>query len=556
MYTTSIVIFGPTLEGAHAFELIKENYNVIAFCDNDTKKHGTKYLDIPIIGPCALKNYGNDLTIVIANYKYEASISFQILSMGVDNAYLFRKGRKNYYLMPICNDRRESYLSMMKEIYGRYSHADTFKISTHNSVYDVNSSRVFNFTFFKYGGECGGPSGVMFRLQRANRQLSAIGNDFYIFGDKVILPSGTEKQSPTYMPKCNDIFSAIFELWESHFSAQLSYNDMKILDDRLIWMQVYMCRLFNLHQEINFTPNDVYIFHDVEAAFIFSSLFSFSSKALVYHAQGGMYYEYLACGGEPSEGLSITWELMHEYCLYTVKKRIFPSLGGYDSLIKTAPRLKDACIDYDIILNGCNIYTLSPSDEIKCLLGNFLHPDSIKFVTIAMVNDAKAIERIPELLGDMRRRYDKNIQWVMVGSGPNDEILSGNIERNELEDNVLWIKERQDHVDIQYILDVCDYYIILQKYSICDFATIEAMGRGCIPILSDVPGNIAYLSYNNGFAIKNYNESTSLIDFISSGNKCSLSQLNIDVQREHFSEKSFLNKYAELASDLKTSDYQ
>lgn len=543
------IIFGPTAEGTLAFELLKRKFNVVAFCDNDERKLGMSFLGLPIISPSELRKFSSNV-IVVANYKYESAISFQLINMGIENIFIFTEGDGLDCLLPICSDKHKLYNSMMMERYSRYNHRKNFYICEHEVEFDKESVRVFHFTFFKYGGECGGPSGVMFRLQQANQRSKFVKNDFYIFGDKVIRPLDSGF-SPCYIsPQYENIFDSVYALLGDSFPCALPYKDLDILYDRLIWMQFYMDRLLELHREISFSPLDVYIFHDVESAFIFSSLFSFSRTSLVYHAQGGMYYEYLAYGGFPSDSLRLAWGEMHKYCLSKIGKTIFPSLGGYDSLVETAPELENVLTNYDVIYNGCHLSSFSPSEHTKILLENFILPDSIKFVTVAMLNDAKAIERIPVFLGDLMRRTGRRIQWIQVGTGPRAGVLNENINKYNMGEHVLWLKEAQHHSDIQYIMALCDYYIILQKYSICDFATIEAMGRGCIPVLSNVSGNRAYLAYNNGVLVNDYTDSSAFVDFYNNKCQVELSLLNVNIQRKHFSAESFLQGYKDLIMKL------
>ncbi|MGY3858732.1 glycosyltransferase [Aeromonas intestinalis] len=545
------IIFGPTVEGALALYLLQAEWTVIAFCDNDLKKTGTFYQQIPIISPRELAEHYSHVPVIVANYRYQVVISLQLLDMKHDEILIFKEVNGIGTVYPASADPRELFLLMLSSKKSNNNNdLSGFCSTSHGAIYDPELPRVFNFTFFKYAGECGGPAGVIYRLQKSNQSLGLVKNDFYVFGDKMISPACVDKPRIFYPPKCLDIYGAIIDLWEHTLSHTFPYNNMNALDERLAHMQAYMNKVLNLHEQIHFTSKDIYIFHDIEAAFIFSSLFDFTQKALVYHGQGSMYYEYLAYGGMPSDGLRITWDLIHKHCLSGVKKNVYPSLGGYDSLLKTAPELESLMADYHIVHNGCEVYDFSYSDKIKSLLAGFLRPNTIKFVTVAMVNDAKAIENIPIFLGDLKKRFGKDIQWVLVGSGPRNDLVERNIIVNDLNDNVLWIKERQVHHDIQYIFDECDFYIILQKYSICDFATIEAMGRGCIPVLSDVPGNKAYVSYGNGCVVTNFSDASCFIEMSQSEDMLSLIEKNIKVQREYFSEKSFLNGYHELSKQL------
>ncbi|MBL0537431.1 glycosyltransferase [Aeromonas caviae] len=548
---SNVVIFGPTPDGLRAFSIIKNEVSVIAFCDNDPKLWNTNFCDRRIISPTELASLSSTVTVIVANSKYENSIIFQLMELGLTDVCLFStKNDSGKFSAVNMNDVRRAFRAVIHEKYRKTTPAEFFSIEEHEAVYNPSSKRVFFFTVFDYAGDCGGPQGVMSRLKNANATSKLIGNDFYIFGDRVIEPSGFYNNKNRCSPDVQDIAVPVFKLWENSGSLNLSYQHLKALDDRLIWLQGYMERVAHIHERYGFNRDDIYIFHDVESCFVLTSMFDIINVALVYHNQGGLYYEYLAFGGNPGDGLYKTWLLMHKKCLQLSKKIVFPSLGGYDSLVKTTPDLSSYITNFDVIHNGCDVRFTDMSEYLANQLELFIRPGSVVFLTVAMVNDAKALERIPIFMADLKRCGIDNIQWIVVGSGPCDNKLQKAIEDNHLIEDVLWIKQRLLHSDIQALFHIGCYYIIFQKYSICDFSTIEAMGAGCIPVLSDVPGNRAYIEYNNGILIHDCTDAMPLVEFHNARNRVELSLLNVNIQREYFSGKSFLQSYKKLSLQL------
>jgi glycosyltransferase involved in cell wall biosynthesis len=549
--TSDVVIFGPTPDGLRAFSIIKDEMSVVAFCDNNPKLWNTVFHERPIISPIGLADLSNAVTVIVANSKYENAIIFQLMELGLANVCLFSNiNGSGVFCSVNMDDVRGAFRKVINEKFRKTSYPEHFFIEQHETVYNPTSRRIFFFTVFDYAGDCGGPQGVMSRLKNKNNKLCLIENDFYFFGDRVIEPSGFYNDRANFPPKVCDVAVPVFELWENSGNLNLSYQYLNALDDRLIWLQGYMNRIHHVHERYDFNDNDIYIFHDVESCFILTSMFDIVNTSLVYHNQGGLYYEYIAFGGNPGDGLYHTWLLMHKKCLQLSKKIVFPSLGGYDSLVKTTPDLSSNITSFDVIQNGCDVRIDDMSEYLFNQLDLFIRPDSVVFLTVAMVNDAKALERIPIFLDDLKQCGIDNIQWIVVGSGPCDNELQKAIEDNHLIEDVFWIKQRLLHSDIQALFHIGCYYIIFQKYSICDFSTIEAMGAGCTPVLSDVPGNRAYIEYNNGVLVADYTDAMPLFEFHKTKNRDELSLLNSNIQRKYFSGESFLQSYKSLSLQL------
>lgn len=82
-----IVIFGAGAAGQTAYEVLCEEYNIVAFSDNDQSKWGSIYLDKPVIEPKVLQEK-KDVIVIIAS-EYYAEINRQLRDMGIDNIKVF-----------------------------------------------------------------------------------------------------------------------------------------------------------------------------------------------------------------------------------------------------------------------------------------------------------------------------------------------------------------------------------------------------------------------------------------------------------------------------------
>lgn len=76
-----IIIFGASTLGIKAYKLLKNNYNVIYYCDNDSKKWGKLLENIEIISPDKLAKLNNVFVVVASMYYKE--ILHQLKDLGI-----------------------------------------------------------------------------------------------------------------------------------------------------------------------------------------------------------------------------------------------------------------------------------------------------------------------------------------------------------------------------------------------------------------------------------------------------------------------------------------
>lgn len=65
---TKVVIFGASLSGRSALSAISELYYVLAFVDNDTKKHGSSIQNIPVISPLDIAELQPDKILIASEF--------------------------------------------------------------------------------------------------------------------------------------------------------------------------------------------------------------------------------------------------------------------------------------------------------------------------------------------------------------------------------------------------------------------------------------------------------------------------------------------------------
>ena len=97
-YKKKIFIFGASQGGIEAFEVLKVQYEIIGFVDNDENKWGNKLKGKIIYSPKELYHYSKDIKIHIASMYYD-EILLQLKEMGFNNFSYFRqKYNFKYYI--------------------------------------------------------------------------------------------------------------------------------------------------------------------------------------------------------------------------------------------------------------------------------------------------------------------------------------------------------------------------------------------------------------------------------------------------------------------------
>lgn len=137
-----IVIFGASTLGIEAYKLLKNNYNIIYYCDNDSQKWGGSLNGIEIISPNDLIKLNNASVVVASMYYKEilpelkklgiSDCTFIGIEEGVEKSYTnFAKWLKNEYIYkPIKKE------VINNDIIKKYINIDYFIEKIDNYIYD------------------------------------------------------------------------------------------------------------------------------------------------------------------------------------------------------------------------------------------------------------------------------------------------------------------------------------------------------------------------------------------------------------------------------------
>ena len=386
-------------------------------------------------------------------------------------------------------------------------------------------------------GECGGSSGVNYRLYLANQKYNMIEDCYHIFEDCSFFGRETTYLQERLLLNIND-------KKESKIKSFFKRNSFivylfKVIKERKarIWIKA-------VGDKFQFRAEDKYLFHDVDSAYAFLKVYNYPNSYLVYHQQGGLYSEWKAFSGDNSKILRGYFDILLKYTLKEIRGLFFPSKGAEEVFLEDEPEFKELVT----MKSGCILYNgFSICDKEKKYskkiedIFNGIGNCKI-FTTIASLNYAKGVERIPQYLSKVKEE-DIPFKWIVLGDGSRASSLEKEISMYDLWDNTIWIREYIEHDDVLAILSRSDFYIMFHRWSIFDYSTIEAMSLGAIPILTPVGGNKEVIDDKEqiGLFVYDFSDISGLRNVME--NYEIIKSNCINFEKEKFSEKRFLERY-------------
>ena len=393
-------------------------------------------------------------------------------------------------------------------------------------------------------GAVGGGTGVNYKVYLANKRYHYIENCYHIFMDQVIEPDTKEVVYGT-------LSSTSFN--SKSIKKKLSRISTAWIFKHKRYRKRIRAYFKQLDQTYHFSDDDVYIFQDVESAHEFMQLFPFSRTALVYHQQGSLYCEWKNFNSYKLEGYRNYLNQYSDEVYKTVKVLAFPSNGAKESLLESEPFFEHTVNRREIVVlyNGVSkaeLDHIQQSHELEEIVKKLSDFKGVKFATVAALNEAKGVERIPQYLAELKKKY--SLQWVLVGDGICAKPLSDELEKYGLENDVIWNKKPMQHDEILKIFSLTDFYILFHRFSIFDYSTIEAMSYGNIPVLTPVGGNKEVIFNESGVFVEDFKDVNTFVKLLTENSIQELKQKNKEIQENEFSEETFLKRYQQMIETL------
>lgn len=303
---------------------------------------------------------------------------------------------------------------------------------------------------------------------------------------------------------------------------------------------------------MNNTTDFFFICHDL--GFAYGAFLRKCKYVLIWHTQGSMINERESFGEVLSEKDKRLLNKLEEIVFQNAEAVYFPSCGAKESYLKTSyidiSRVNFAKEPlYNTIMP--KPYNLDTHNLIKKLSLNEVDKSSTDiFLSVGDFSENKGMERVPPILNKYVEMSGKKVYWIAIGSkhkaGIYEKLCS---EKDTWKFESSLFGERVDHDTLLALMEYTDYYIMMQRHSIFDLSTLEAMRAGKALILSNVGGNIEVNKENNVILVDEDNLETSVTK-LKNTNKKELGLLNAKVFENYFSETCFFNSYAAMMDEM------
>ncbi|MCY6959563.1 TDP-N-acetylfucosamine:lipid II N-acetylfucosaminyltransferase [Clostridium brassicae] len=112
-----IIFFGASKMGEAAYVLLKDNYDIVCFCDNDKNKWGKNFCGVEIISPESLKKDELKNIQVIITSMYYKEIGKQLEMMEIQNYQVFDFKFRYKEEVQYCNERYKEFKHIIDNSY-------------------------------------------------------------------------------------------------------------------------------------------------------------------------------------------------------------------------------------------------------------------------------------------------------------------------------------------------------------------------------------------------------------------------------------------------------
>jgi glycosyltransferase involved in cell wall biosynthesis len=301
-----------------------------------------------------------------------------------------------------------------------------------------------------------------------------------------------------------------------------------------------------LDQAVAPDANTLYIAHDPCTALHLNQ--RRRPYALVYHQQGSFVSEARSFGINLAPATEENSVRMERGAFGGARKIAFPSRGARDEYMRTSLLKPDEigriATESVILYNTCYLdrETVRPpeADAIERLAG----PRRKIILTVASLTGHKGADQIPAFLARIEN-FTRDFLWVLVGSGPLQPTILDALDRSGIREHCLHIERRMPQTELATLMDMAAYYLMMHRLSIFDMATLEAMSRKCVPILTPVGGNLEFdkernILYTNRIGPR-LHANDSFLEI--------MGRLNQKVQNEYFGPIAFLQGYRRIVDE-------
>ena len=302
----------------------------------------------------------------------------------------------------------------------------------------------------------------------------------------------------------------------------------------------------NLWDSTQFYKKRLFICHDMGTAY--ACYLNKQPYILVYHQQGSLINEKQSFGTTLSERDKLLDNHVEKIVFENALEVYFPSLGAKDSFLKTTT----VVIEENVNFSESALYNTIPETNDEFDIGqlningiqNINKEESIVFLSVGDFTTNKGMDRVPEYLNLLSKKINKKIIWIAIGGSNQSGVFEELNNRVDDFEKIL-IGQRMEQSKLISIMKMADCYIMLQRHSIFDFATLEAMRSECALVLSPVGGNLEVNKIDNVIYVDENNMELS-IEKICKTDVHMLGKSNRQCFEDYFSHSCFFNAYSRM----------
>lgn len=307
----------------------------------------------------------------------------------------------------------------------------------------------------------------------------------------------------------------------------------------------------NIWERLDKKTNFLFVCHDV--GFAYGAYLRNCPYVLVYHTQGSMINERESFGEVFSERDKELANKIEAIVFQNAEKVYFPSKGAKASFLATT-EIDTSNVNfaekplYNTIEDKPKNLDIDGVIE-RLRLQKVDHNEVDVFLSVGDFSENKGMERVPVILQEYVNKTHRKVYWIGIGSkhkaGIYDELLNEQANWN-FESSLFG--ERVDHNTLLALMEVTDFYIMLQRHSIFDLSTLEAMRAGKALVLSSVGGNLE-VNLRDNVILVDMSAPAEAIERLAKANKYDLGLLNKEVFEQYFSKERFFEAYSEMIDE-------
>ncbi len=170
----------------------------------------------------------------------------------------------------------------------------------------------------------------------------------------------------------------------------------------------------------------------------------------------------------------------------------------------------------------------NPSSEKKCkVIYNFIneknlicndnpyHNEKFHIISVGRLDDNKnQIEAIP-IAKELKKQFDSQFEWYLVGDGPEKNKILDEIKKNKLENNIIITGYKNNIADYYYHSDVL---VSLSKSESYGLAIVEALFCNLPVVIKNIPVSKELIN-NNGVVCDTINDIYKELELLINDNK-------------------------------------